>query len=189
MTVADEAQERPRLVPGLALPPYAFVPGSALPHPTSDPAGHSFGKRGAPAHPLEPHNWSACTPYLYAFDLFNHGYYWEAHEAWEALWHACGRTGQMADLLKALIKLAAAGVKVREGKPAGVRSHAQRAGELFEQVAARLGPGQTHFLGLNLPELAHFSRALGTSAAAPQARGGQADAAPVFDRLLLPAAE
>jgi predicted metal-dependent hydrolase len=64
-------------------------------------------------------------------DLFNHGYYWEAHEAWESLWHAAGRTGPVADFLKGLIKLAAAGVKVAEGNQDGARSHAKRAAELF----------------------------------------------------------
>jgi uncharacterized protein len=171
--VAGEASERRRLAPGVPLPPYAFVPGSALPHPTSDPAGHSFGKRGMATQPVGAHNWAACTPYLYALDLFNHGYYWEAHEEWEALWQACGRVGLTADFLKALIKLAAAGVKAREGKPAGVCSHARRAAELFQQVAGRIEPGQRHFLGLDPLELARVSQALGASA-------------PVFEPLLLP---
>ncbi|TGQ49534.1 DUF309 domain-containing protein, partial [Mesorhizobium sp. M1C.F.Ca.ET.210.01.1.1] len=26
--------------------------------------------------------------FRWGIDLFNHGYYWEAHEAWEPLWHA-----------------------------------------------------------------------------------------------------
>ena len=50
-------------------------------------------------------------------DLLNHGFYWEAHEAWETLWHAAGRKGEIADFLKGLIKLAAAAVKAREGNP------------------------------------------------------------------------
>ena len=68
----------------------------------------------------------------FGFDLFNHGYYWEAHEAWERRWVAENRQGALADLLKGLIKLAAAGVKARAGKPAGVRRHARRAEELFQ---------------------------------------------------------
>jgi predicted metal-dependent hydrolase len=72
--------------------------------------------------------------YLYGLDLFNHGYYWEAHEAWESQWHAAGRHGPAADFLKALIKLAAAGVKAREGRAAGVRQHAQRAERLLRGV-------------------------------------------------------
>jgi predicted metal-dependent hydrolase len=77
-------------------------------------------------------NWRANPHYLRAVDLFNFGYYWEAHEAWEGLWIAAGRTGPVADALKGLIKLAAAGVKAYEGRPAGVRRHARRALELLD---------------------------------------------------------
>ena len=78
--------------------------------------------------------------------LFNAGYYWEAHEAWEGLWHAHGRDGPTADVLKGLIKLAAAGVKVREGRPHGVahprppRGLAVRGGDAAEGGARQLGP-------------------------------------------------
>jgi predicted metal-dependent hydrolase len=109
----------PRLTDRL-LPPYSYVSGK-FPHPESDPAGHSFGMQH-----------EACEDdFAYGVDLFNHGYYWEAHEAWERLWHAAGRSGNEADHLKGLIKLAAAGVKAREGNVDGVRRHARRAGELF----------------------------------------------------------
>jgi len=70
--------------------------------------------------PSDPANWQASAEYLRGIELFNHGYYWESHEVWESLWHAAGRTGPIADFLKGLIALAAAGVKVREGKAAGV---------------------------------------------------------------------
>jgi predicted metal-dependent hydrolase len=99
---------------------------------------------------LTPENWSLCRSYLYGIDLFNAGYYWEAHEAWESLWHTAGRTGPIADFLKGLIHLTAAGVKVRQGVPAGVRSHAQRAHTRLQRTASAHG---TRFLGLQLAEL------------------------------------
>ena len=46
---------------------------------------------------------------LYGIDLFNHGFYWEAHEAWEGLWIACARRGPTATYLQAFITAAAAG--------------------------------------------------------------------------------
>jgi uncharacterized protein len=128
--------EVPRYCPARALPPYSYVPGLA-PHPSSDVRGHSFGHVEATAKPLDESSYSGNAAYLYAIDLFNHGFYWEAHEAWEALWHAAGRAGATADFLKGLIKLAAAGVKAREGRAAGVRQHAERAGELFRGAAGR----------------------------------------------------
>jgi uncharacterized protein len=120
----------PRYCPERPLPPYSYVPGLA-PHPTSDPRGHSHGVHEPQPSPLTESSYCDNVVYLYAIDLFNHGFYWEAHEAWEALWHAAGRSGPTADFLKALIKLAAAGVKLREGRAAGVKQHAERAAELF----------------------------------------------------------
>jgi predicted metal-dependent hydrolase len=123
-----------------------------------------------------------CVPYLFAFDLFNRGYYWEAHETWESLWQACGRSGRTADFLKALIKLAAAGVKVREGQLAGVRSHARRAAQLVEQLQAQSPSGQVRFLGVDLLELAGFCRQV-IASPPPCAAAGNI----VFEHLLLPA--
>ena len=123
---------RPRLTE-LAFPPYSYVPGHA-PHPVSDPAGHMFGEQHEEADALNPARWQASTEFLYGCDLLNHGFYWEAHEAWETLWHAAGRKGEIADFLKGLIKLAAAAVKAREGNPRGVARHASRALELLSGV-------------------------------------------------------
>jgi hypothetical protein len=58
-------------------------------------------------------------------------------------------------LLKALIKLAAAGLKVREGRAAGVRTHATRAGALFEALKAS---GGLRRLGLDLEFLIEQAR-------------------------------
>jgi len=134
------------------LPPYSYVTGLS-PHPTSDPRGHSFGHAELPAQALDHSSWQTNAHYLYAIDLFNHGFYWEAHEAWESLWHAAGRTGATADFLKGLIKLAAAGVKAREGRAAGVRQHAQRAAELFGGIAHSALVVEGRIFGLGLADL------------------------------------
>ena len=147
-----------RLVPEEPFPPYAFVPGKS-PHPTRSPKGHSYGKLPAPCPALDPSRWQDCSLYLRGIDLFNHGYYWEAHEAWESLWQAAGRRGVVADLLKGLIALAAAGVKAREGRAAGVRQHAQRAQSIFSGIST-----QGSIMGLDLAELRGVSEALAASA-------------------------
>lgn len=159
MATSPRAEPVPRLVPDLLLPPYTYVPGR-FPHPVSDPQGHSFGVPPQRPEPPDPQHWQACRPYLYGIDLFNHGYYWEAHEAWEGLWHSCGRRGPTADFLKGLIQLAAAGVKVRQGQPQGVRNHARRAAELFQQGAAACGASQERYMGLALRELLTAAQAL-----------------------------
>jgi uncharacterized protein len=150
-----------RLLPEEPLPPYAFVPKSGYPHPTTDPAGHSFDVRHAQPPALDPDRWQESKPYLYGIDLFNERFYWEAHESWESLWHACGRRGMVADFLKALIKLAAAGVKHAEGMPGGTRTHARRAAELWKGLARSLGEGNALFLGLRIKELIALAEEIG----------------------------
>ena len=79
------------------------------------------------------------SQFLRGVELFNAGYYWEAHEAWEGSGMQSDATGPPADLIKGLIKLAAAGVKVREGQAHGVRTHAGRAAEFFAAARDRAG--------------------------------------------------
>ncbi len=139
------------------LPPYSYVPGHA-PHPVSDPRGHMHGQPHTPAPPLDASHWQESASYLYGIDLFNHGFYWEAHEAWESLWHAAGRCGVVASWLKALIKLAAAAVKLREGNAAGVERHATRSIELLNEVRGQLAPAQTTYSGVSLTQVEDIAR-------------------------------
>jgi predicted metal-dependent hydrolase len=116
--------------------------------------------------------------YLRGIDFFNHGYYWEAHEAWENLWHAAGRRGPVAEFLKGLIALAAAGVKAREGRAAGVKQHARRAGSIFDAIKVQtLADEKTDFMGMNLSALIDAAIKL---AAAPEKALNMADRAVVI---------
>ena len=109
-----------------ALPAYRFVPGDA-PHPTRDPDGHSFGE-GAPASgPWRPEDWRELEEWLWAVDLFNAEYWWESHEALEALWHAAGRTTAPARFVQALVHLSAACLNRRRGHLAAAQRQAARA--------------------------------------------------------------
>jgi hypothetical protein len=123
------------------LPPYSYVPGHT-PHPVSDPRGHMHGHSAVAPQPLNPDRWQDSAAYRFGVDLFNHGFYWEAHEAWESLWHAAGRRGPVAIWLKALIKLAAAAVKLREGNSLGARRHAQRCKQLLGELRVANSPDQ-----------------------------------------------
>ena len=102
---------------GEPLPAYAYVPGGPWPHPNR---ARRKGTRATSRHRARRLTLTlAIEPWFRAgVELFNAGYYWEAHEVWEGLWHAYGRRGADGRHLKALIKLAAAGVKVREGRRA-----------------------------------------------------------------------
>jgi len=148
----------PRYAPAMPLPPYAYVPGHDLPHPVNDPRGHSYDThdraRGVLERPvLLPHpptdpasrrcdlaaTLAADPRWLFALDLFNGGWYWESHEAWEGFWHALGRSTTEARFVQGLIHLAAAAVKIREGKPAGVSRHTQRARDLLGECRETSG--------------------------------------------------
>lgn len=112
----------PRLTP-YALPAAAYVPGRSPRGAVAAPTGPDPAAAGL----AQTHRW--------AIDLFNHGYYWEAHEAWETIWIAVGRRGDQADFIKGLIKLTAAGVKLRQRRRRGAVRHARRAAELFAGCA------------------------------------------------------
>ena len=65
----------------------------------------------------------------------------------------------MADFLKGLIKLAAAGVKLREGRPAGVKQHATRCVELLQHAAN----AQDTTFGLQLTDICNFATELASN--------------------------
>jgi hypothetical protein len=68
---------RPRWLPQKSLPPYAYLPGKN-PHPVRDPTGHSYHVEPIP---VAADASLGSDAFLWGLDLFNHGYYWEAHES------------------------------------------------------------------------------------------------------------
>lgn len=91
-------------------PPYCFVPGQS-PHPRRDPKGHSYGQPEPRPPAFLPEEWWDSEWYLYGWDLYNFGYWWECHEVFEGLWHAVGPDTQQGQFLQALIQVAAANLK------------------------------------------------------------------------------
>ncbi|WP_235776829.1 DUF309 domain-containing protein [Pseudorhizobium marinum] len=151
--------ERPRLTRNRNFPAYAYLPGRQ-PHPVRDPAGHSYGiPAGAAVASLE------AEELLWGHDLFNHGYYWEAHEAWEGLWQSADKGSPLRNLLKGLILIAAAGVKIREGKSAPAVRHAGRAAGLFRQLM--LAPEGSHGQALGMSPATLADQVLSTASAPP----------------------
>jgi len=152
----------PRFVPETPLPPYSYVSGR-FPHPKRDAAGHSHGEPTPSIPPCEPRRWSECRSFLRGIDLFNHGYYWEAHEEWEAVWNAEKRRGPVADFFKGLIVLACAGVKAREGRAEGVRRLSERAAELFCQTGQTRVTTNGTDMGLSLEQLVQNAQQLASA--------------------------
>ncbi len=103
----------------LPLPPYRFIPGAGRPHPMR--AGGYMSEFDWVFEGVRPpRRWREQRCYLYGVDLFNRAYWWEAHEAWEALWHRT-RDPIQHEYIHGLIQLAAGLLKWHLGRTRGVR--------------------------------------------------------------------
>lgn len=159
----------------IALPAYRFVPG-LHPHPVADPRGHGFGK--PPRYPvtaLDGRRWRESTGYLYGCDLYNRGFWWEAHEAWETIWHLADRDSPEHAALQGLIQLANCHLKLHMGRLGAVSRLRESYGFHLERVIELAGSG---FLGLNVPALRAAADAYVSDMAARAQPGHDAAAYP-----------
>lgn len=122
-------------------PDYRFVPGRA-PHPTRDPQGHSYNTPEEKLDRFDPAKWSSCDCYLYGIDLFNHAYWWEAHEALETVWIAAGRHSRTGLFIQGLIQIAVAHLKNHQDFT-GVAQRMARSG------LDKMAPVKGIFLGID----------------------------------------
>ena len=148
-----------RYLPGRALPPYAFLPGRD-PHPTRDPAGHSFGHEDAPPPRVDPTRWRQSEAYLWGTDLYNLGFLWEAHEAWEGLWHVSKPDRIQALFLQGLIQCAAAWLKIGMQQPQGLVRLSDLAQAKLAEVSRASGGV---YMGLGLDPFLQAVRAFADS--------------------------
>jgi len=133
------------------LPAARYLPGSGLAHPGREARLRS--RRAAAREPLLPRErWGEQLSYVHGVDLFNHDFWWEAHEAWESLWSRA--EGSQRLFLQGLIQLAAALLKHHLRSGAGAESLARSArGKLFAVCRREhLAPGE-RFMGVDVPGL------------------------------------
>lgn len=134
--------ERTRFLESRPFPEYQFLPGKNT-HPLKE-GGHMY-KQDEPTPPeLNPELPFENEDYLFSIDLLNFEYFWEAHVYLEAIWNKHERIGEIALLCKALIKIAAAGVKFKIGQDSAARGHLDRALELLNEL------DKDEFSGLDL---------------------------------------
>lgn len=140
-------------------PAYRFIPG-CNPHPTADPRGHSYGAPGTQGPSVvwvAPQDWAKSTDYLYGCDLYNHAYWWEAHEAWEGLWQLTEKEGIQGRFLKGLIQMSACHLKRFLGHSGGVERLSQGSVAYLRQVLERM-QGES-YMGTDLGALVtHFEK-------------------------------
>ena len=109
------------------LPSERHLPGRTPRPPASAAAA---GRRG---EGFDPAVWWTCEDFLHGVDLWNRGFFWEAHEAWEEPWRAAGRDTAAGRALQGLILLAAAAVKHELGARAPGRRLAARGARLLSE--------------------------------------------------------
>lgn len=135
-----------------SFPAYRYVPAKS-PHPEIHPEGHSFNKPEEKITYLSAEKWNQNNTYLYGVDLFNHGYWWEAHEAWEKVWLTTKKFDLEGLFLQGLIQYSAALLKLFSGSRQGF-DNLYREGEkkirwVIEELSKK---NRNHFMGLNIPE-------------------------------------
>ena len=120
--------------PALDLPRWAYLPGKT---PAPDRAPLERAKALVPK--AYENGVDARDPaFRYGLALHDAGFFWEAHEVWEAVWKAAPKNGCDRLLLRGLIQRANAHLKLRMGRPAAaLRLLDEAAGELAEFMRRR----------------------------------------------------
>ena len=109
-------------------PPYHYIPG-LTPRPGPGP---------------QPSRIDEQAEYLYAVDLYNFNYWWEAHEAWETVWQTTQKTDERGQFLQGLIQISAGMIKWWTGQEKGRKN-------LFDAGMERLRTIQEPiFMGLDV---------------------------------------
>jgi len=109
--------------------------------------------------------WQEDDAWLRGLDLFDHRYYWEAHECWEAIWHAVPREEPFSFLLQGLIQAAAYLLKAH-------MQHHEAAARLrlvsIEKLSAVLATEDMPYRGIDLNQFIADLNAFETSQAWPR---------------------
>ncbi len=133
-------------------PPYRYIP-TVNPHPEIHPEGHSYNKTKEEVPVLPPEKWMSNEIYLYGVDLFNYGYWWEAHEAWEKVWLTTQKSDLYGQFLQALIQFSAAILKLFSGSKSGFDKLYEEAEKRIQFCLEKLSEqNRRHFMGLHIPE-------------------------------------
>lgn len=116
------------------LPRTAYLPGL-----TPRPAAGAYDALKAVRDPLRD------SPAWHAgLRFFEAGYYWEAHEVWEAVWMAAPANSAERGLVQGMIQLANAGLKRRMGRERAALRLDALAGAILAEAQARGGAEAMH---------------------------------------------
>ncbi len=140
----------PKRFSTISFPAYRYVP-TQNPHPVIHPDGHSFGKEETEIERILPEHWQKNSLYLYGIDLFNYGYWWEAHEAWETIWLKTKKFDLEGQYLQGLIQMSAALLKLYQGNKKSFFKLYQEASKRLNFCLSELKKlNLKNFMGLHL---------------------------------------
>jgi hypothetical protein len=111
-----------------------------------------------------PDAWPHELGHLFAVDLFNHGYWWEAHEAWESYWHGATDGTPEHHTLQALIQFAALLLKLEAASHEAAEALRRNALMHLEAALSHPRTRGSRVLGFDLVDLA----TLVSTASAPE---------------------
>jgi hypothetical protein len=124
----DRTGRPARYAADLAPPAAPFLPGGGRPRPA--PFVPPPGVPGWPVVPLHRD-----PAFREGVDLYHLGYWWEAHERWEATWRRAPRPDPVHALLRGAILLAASHLKRVQGRPDGAARLLERSLTHLERAA------------------------------------------------------
>ncbi|MGB1661241.1 MAG: DUF309 domain-containing protein [Planctomycetota bacterium] len=100
-----------------------------------------------------PGPWNKDHSYLHGVDLFNHGCYWEAHEAWEDLWLPLENEDPLRIFTQGLIQASAALLKIRLQQPRPANSIWGRGKSRLVLIDSQ--QEDTHYRGIHIQKFCH----------------------------------
>jgi uncharacterized protein len=101
--------------------------------------------------PVRGEAWESDEAYCYGAALCVRGFFWEAHEVWEAVWKACLPNSRERLFLQALIQLANAALKIRMGRQTAALRLLAQVGTLLDEI--KLGEADATFMGIGVRRL------------------------------------
>lgn len=125
------------------LPPYAYVPGRTERHPE----GYWDDVRATVAPGMDAQALATSDAFTAGMAFFEAGFYWEAHELWEAVWMACPPNSAEYRFVQALIQLANAELKLIMDQP---RAAARLCGIAEDHLSDATRAGQGRVLGVEV---------------------------------------
>ena len=126
----------------ILFPKRRYIPGQGL-HPKRDSKGSHLPEIPSSTIRFTAESWQKSEGYLYAIDLFNYGYFWEAHEVLEVLWVDAGKKTPTGIFIQGIIQVSAALLKETQSNHKGALS-------LADKGLLKLSSQSGVFLGLRV---------------------------------------